>query len=67
MASAMRGVGKVGMPLVNRELAGHESGFRVVAAVEDFAQISFVVIGRGREAEVIEDGQVDVGQAFEET
>jgi transcriptional regulator CtsR len=43
------------MPLLDRQLAGEDRGFLVVAVVEDFEQIALGLIGDGGDAEVVDE------------
>ena len=40
-----RGLIQIRVPVFNGQLAGDESGFLVVAVVEDFEEIAFALIG----------------------
>lgn len=69
MASAsvgQRRIAEAGMPLLDRQLAGEDRGFLVVAIVEYFEQVTLGLIDDGRDAEVVDDQQIDLRKVAEE-
>jgi hypothetical protein len=55
------------VPVFDRDLAGDDGGGAAVAIVDDFEQVAALVGGHRREPPVIEDEQLDAGEAGEET
>lgn len=59
-------IAQVGVPLIERQLAGDQGGSPVVPIIEDLEQIAHRLIGERGDAEVIEDQQIGLGQLPEE-
>jgi hypothetical protein len=57
---------QAGMPLLDRKLAGEDRGFLVVAIIKDFQQIALGVFRDRRDAEVVDEQQIDLGEAAKE-
>jgi len=57
---------EIGVPLIDRQLAGDERGAPIVAVVEDFQEVAHDVSGEGREAEVVKHEKVRFGELTEQ-
>ena len=54
-----------GMPVFDRALAGDDSGIFLIAVLDDFEQIVTLGIVEWSQKQIIEDKQLDLGQAGE--
>ena len=64
------GDGRVGdhfVPVIDRQLAGHDGRAAIVPIIDDLQQIATLILGQGRERPVVEDQELDAGQRFEQT
>lgn len=61
-----RRVAQVAMPVIDRQRTGDQRGAALVAIVEDVEQIAHGLMGERREAEIIEEQQVDAGELLEQ-
>lgn len=57
-----RAIAEVSVPLIDRQLTGHERGATIVAIVENFRQVADRLLAQRREAEVIDQRQVGIGE-----
>ncbi len=55
-------IAEVGVPLIDGQLAGDESGTAVVAVIEDFEQVAYGFICQWGDAEVVDRDQVCFGE-----
>jgi hypothetical protein len=55
------------MPVLDRNLAGDDGRRAAVSIVDDFEEIAALLDGHGREPPVVEDKQLDPGQAGQQT
>jgi hypothetical protein len=61
-----RGVDDHLVPVIDGELTGDDGRAAAVAIVDDFEQIAALLRGQRRQAPVVEDQQLDTGEALEE-
>ena len=55
-----------GVPLLDRDLAGDDSGAALISIINDFEQIAAVGVGHGRHGQIVEDQDLDLGQCLQE-
>ena len=51
------------VPVLDRHLAGDDGGGAPVAVVDDLEQVAALLAGERREAPIVEDEQLDAGDA----
>jgi hypothetical protein len=61
-----RRIFQIGMPLLHRQLAGDERGATIVAIIQDLQEVASDRIRQRREAEVIYDQQIGLGELSQE-
>jgi hypothetical protein len=64
------GDGRVGdhlVPVIDRQLAGHDGRAAIMPIVDDLQQIATLILRQGCEPPVVEDQELDAGQRFEQT
>jgi hypothetical protein len=54
------------VPVIDRELTGHDGRAAAVAIVDDFEQVAALLRGQRRQPPVVEDQKLDTGEALEE-
>src|SRR6185437_3114540 len=59
-------IGEVLVPLLGRELAGHDGGALAVAVLEDLEQVAAFLVASGAQAPVVDDEDVDACELGEE-
>src|SRR3972149_3217780 len=60
------GVADAVVPVFKGELTGHEGGAAAVAVFEDFEQVAAFAVREGREAPIVENEEVGLGEGGEE-
>ena len=55
------------MPVVDRELTGHEGGPTPMPIIEQFQQIAAVLVGQGGQAPIIQGHEIRLGESPEQT
>jgi hypothetical protein len=62
-----RGVAEVVVPLVDRNLAGHQRGTHAVTILDDLQQIATVLVAQRREPPIIQNQQIQPSQPSQQT
>lgn len=55
------------MPVIDRELTGHEGGPTPMPIIQQFQQIAAMLVGQGSQSPIIQDREVRLGETPEQT
>jgi len=60
------GVGDDLVPVIDRQLAGHDGRAAIVPVVDDLQKVAALILGQGGEPPVVEDEKLDSCQVLEQ-